>query len=156
VQRGGGFDDFASECRAAHRDSRDADYPSFTTGFRVACIRGSAPASEGPLRLDNIGRKSIPAGKTLTFPVSVENANDWIGNLRFCLIDNPSDSARINSVTGEFTWQPDDFRENQTVTFTVFVSDAVGIQKDQQSFKVYVERPKNRPAQRIPPRIKRP
>ena len=130
----------------SNRDYDDADNATSSTGFRVVCIRGYLPSDDAELRLANIGRKSISGGRPLSFQVSVENAQDWNGNLRFSLLDNgiPSNRARIDPVTGVFTWQPEEFRAGQTAAFTVFVSDSAGIQSDQQSFNVFVEKSKNR------------
>ena len=153
VQRDGGPYDMAVECRA-HRDSRPADSRFFATGFRVACISGY-PASDEPLRLKTIGGKRVMAGKTLTFQVSAEHDDVWDENLRFSLIDNevPFYRASIDPVTGEFTCRPSEVLGGGTMMFTVFVSDAAGIQNDRQSFKVVVERPKNRTIPRFPPKM---
>jgi len=112
VLRGGSWFTDASYSRSAYHAGRPPTYRDSSFGFRVVCVR-SAGASESaaamrsePLLLKPIAPQKIEVGSQLRVVVSVEEAKQWEGKVRFTLVSDTTPGARIDPEKGVFTWTP--------------------------------------------------
>ena len=121
VNRGGGWSSYAAHCRSGFR-TNDAGLRSSLVGFRVARVpTGQAaerptPEFTAPLKIQPISPQTIEVGKRLAVVVSVEDASQWKGKLRFSLAPNAPLGAKIDPETGAFTWTPAETRVPASMT----------------------------------------
>ena len=91
------------------------------------------------LRLRPMALQAVGAGRPLSFPVSVENAAQWQGKLRFALEAAPA-GASIDPETGQFSWTPPSGAAVGSYNVVVSVRSPDG-RNDRGAFTITVTRP---------------
>ena len=153
VNRGGGWSSYAAHCRSGFR-TNDAGLRSSLVGFRVARVpTGQAaerptPEFTAPLKIQPISPQTIEVGKRLAVVVSVEDASQWKGKLRFSLAPNAPLGAKIDPETGAFTWTPAEDPGPGEYDVAVSVEGLDG-QKNQASLHITVTRPTPPPGKEV-------
>jgi len=123
-------------------DSPDGqkDQASFTITVTSSIFRPPIPPK--PLHLQPIPAQTIEAGKPLVVAVSVADAGQWAGKLRFSLGPRAPSGARIDPQTGTFTWTPaEGSRRGKSFSSITVLVDGPDGQKDHRTFRVTVTPP---------------
>jgi formylglycine-generating enzyme required for sulfatase activity/DNA-binding beta-propeller fold protein YncE len=93
-----------------------------------------------PLKLKAIAPQAVEAGKAVTVPVAVDNAEKWQGKLRYSLGPHFPSGSTIDAESGAFTWTPRPDQAAGNCEVTVSVQGPQG-RKGETSFIVKVLRP---------------
>ena len=145
MYRGGGWSSAASGCRLAQRDMHMPGYRDSRLGLRVlvpaeAATEMPLAKSAPPLKIHTISPQTVEAGKPLSIAVSVEDAQQWKGKVRYSLAPNAPPGAGLDPTTGEFSWTPPLHNAQDRYDLTVSAKGPDG-QMAQTTFVVTVTQP---------------
>jgi hypothetical protein len=124
--------------RSGSASSDPSEKHSISPAHRnVSVGHKDVPAAMKPLRLRSIPPQTVEVGQPLRVAISVEDAADWKGKVRFSLADSRPPGTKLDPATGLFTWTPpDDFPPE---THYIFVwADGVDGQWDVMILEVAV------------------
>jgi len=79
-----------------------------------------------PLRLLPIPPQTVEVGQPLEVAISVDDAADWEGKVRFSLAHGLPPGAKLDPATGIFTWTPPEDSRPETHYFFVWADGADG------------------------------
>ena len=94
-----------------------------------------------PLKIQPVAPQTIVAGKPLSIPIAVKDAQRWNGTLRFRLASHQPRGASIGGRSGEFSWMPPPDQPPGKYDITILVQGPDG-QTAQTSFTITIMQPK--------------